>query len=98
MPAPPLPSQRNVIGLGAFNKAGAGALTLTGTNTFTGGTSFNGGIVAVNSDANLGTGGLTFNGGTLQALAAGGGIISSKAITLNALGGTFLADAGTARN
>jgi outer membrane autotransporter protein len=47
---------------------------------------------------NLGTGPLGFDGGTLQALAAGGGIISNKAITLNALGGTFLADAGTASN
>ena len=79
---------------GSLIKVGTGTLTLTGPNTYSGGTSFNGGIVAVNSDANLGTGGLNFNGGTLQALAAGGGIISSKAITLNALGGTFLADAG----
>ena len=79
---------------GSLIKVGTGTLTLTGPNTYSGGTSFNGGIVAVNSDANLGTGGLSFNGGTLQALAAGGGIISSKAITLNALGGTFLADAG----
>jgi fibronectin-binding autotransporter adhesin len=60
-----------------------------------GGTSFNGGILAVNSNGNLGTGPLSFNGGTLQALAAGGGITSTKAITLNAGGGTFLVDAGT---
>jgi outer membrane autotransporter protein len=85
----------NVIGAGAFTKTGAGTLTLTGANTYSGGTSFNGGILAVNSDANLGSGSLSFNGGTLQALAAGGGITSSKAITLNALGGTFLADTGT---
>ena len=76
-------------------KVGTGTLTLTGANTYSGGTSFNGGTVAVNSDANLGTGGLSFNGGTLQALAAGGGITSSKTITVNGGGGTFLADAGT---
>jgi hypothetical protein len=35
------------------------------------------------------------NGGALRALAAGRGIISSKSITLNAGGGTFIADAGT---
>jgi autotransporter-associated beta strand protein len=74
---------------------GIGTLTLTGTNTYSGGTNPNGGILAVNSDINLGTGPLTFDGGTLEALAAGGGIFSSKPITLNSGGGTFLADAGT---
>ncbi len=80
---------------GALIKVGTGTLTLTGLNTYSGGTSFNGGIVAVNSEANLGAGPLSFNGGGLQALAAGGGLTTAKAITLNAGGGTFFADAGT---
>jgi outer membrane autotransporter protein len=80
---------------GSLIKVGTGTLTLTGPNTYTGGTTFNGGILAVNNDGNLGTGPLRFGGGTLEALAAGGGITSSKTITLNAGGGTFLADAGT---
>ena len=46
-------------------------------NTYTGGTNLNGGILTVNSDLNLGTGPLSFNGGTLEALASGGGIIST---------------------
>src|ERR1700731_1828761 len=54
-----------------------------------------GGVLAVSSDGNLGTGPLSFDGGTLQALATGGGITSTKAITLNGGGGTFLADTGT---
>ncbi len=78
-------------GGGALVKVGSGTLTLAGSNSYSGGTSFNGGIVAVTSDANLGTGPLSFNGGTLQA----GGITSSKAITLNAGGGTFSGSTGT---
>src|SRR5262249_44319203 len=74
---------------------GPAMLTLTGANTYSGGTNLNGGILAVNSDANLGTGALSFNGGTLEALAAGGGIPSSKTVMLNARGGTFLAGSGT---
>jgi fibronectin-binding autotransporter adhesin len=54
----------------------------------------------VKSDTNLGTGPLGFEGGTLEALTAGGGITSSKAVTLGvgyflSANGTFLADAGT---
>jgi outer membrane autotransporter protein len=81
---------------GSIVKVGTGTLTLLGTNTYSGGTSFIGGVLAIERDANLGTGPLSFDGGTLEALAAGGGITSAKAVTLNALGGTFLADAGTA--
>lgn len=69
---------------------------MTGANTYTGGTTLEGGILAVNSDDNFGTGPLSFNGGTLQAVAAGGGLTTSKAIDLAVGGGTFLADAGTA--
>src|SRR5271165_3301850 len=82
-------------GAGSFTKNGSGTLSLTGANTYSGGTSLNGGILAVNSDGNLGSGALSFNGGTLEALAAGGGITSSKAITLNPGGGAYSADAGT---
>ncbi len=80
---------------GSLTKVGTGTLTLIGVNTYSGSTKVEDGILAVNTDANLGTGQLTFDGGTLQVLAAEGGIASSKAITLNPGGGTFLADAGT---
>jgi fibronectin-binding autotransporter adhesin len=83
-------------GAGAFTKLGAGTLTLSSTNNdYTGGTNFNGGILAVNNDSNLGTGPFSFAGGTLEALAGGSGITSSKTVTLNPGGGTFLADIGT---
>ena len=60
-------------------------MTLSGTNTYSGGTIFNDGVLAVSSDSNLGTGSLKFAGGTLEVL-AGGGITSSKAIVLRAEG------------
>ena len=54
-------------GAGRFIKAGAGSLTLSGTNSYGGGTELRGGSLSVSADANLGaaSGGLTFNGGTL---------------------------------
>jgi outer membrane autotransporter protein len=69
-------------------KVGAGTLTLTNNNTYSGGTFLNGGTVAVAADGSLGapTGGLTFDGGALQAL---GNFDTFRAITLNAGGGTF---------
>ena len=79
-----------------LTKTGAGTLSLTGSNIYSGGSNLNGGILAVNIDGNLGTGVLSFDGGTLEALSTGGGITSGKAITLNAGGGTFLANTGTA--
>lgn len=55
-------------GAGSLTKVGAGVLTLTGANTYAGGTYFNGGTISVSSDANLGAlvGALSFNGGVLQ--------------------------------
>ena len=81
---------------GSLDKVGTGTLELDGDNTYSGGTFFFGGILAVKSDSNLGTGPLNFNGGVLEALASGGGITSSKPVTLNAPGGgAFFADPGT---
>jgi autotransporter-associated beta strand protein len=80
---------------GELVKVGSGTLTLLGTNSYSGGTAFDGGIVAVEHDINLGTGPLSFDSGTLEALTSGGGIISDKTVKLNIFGGTFLADDGT---
>ncbi len=74
-----------VSGTGRLTKTGSGALTLTGTNSYSGGTNLNAGTLDVGNDNNLGTGNLTFNGGTLQTTA---GISSSKNISLTG-NGTF---------
>jgi autotransporter-associated beta strand protein len=71
-----------------------GTLTLTGNNTYTGGTSINGGILSISSDGNLGgaAGGLTLAGGTLQTTAT---MASARTITLGGGNGTFSPDSGT---
>jgi autotransporter-associated beta strand protein len=53
---------QNTGGALAVVKQGTGGLTLSGTNSFSGGTTINGGSLIVSSDANLGnaSGGLTF--------------------------------------
>jgi autotransporter-associated beta strand protein len=66
----------------AFIKSGTGALTLSGTNTYSGGTTLSAGTLAVGSNAGLGTGALTFaNGTTLQA--AANGLSLANGMTLN---------------
>jgi autotransporter-associated beta strand protein len=67
-----------------------GTLTLSGANTYSGGTTLTAGTLAISADSQLGTGNLTFNGGTLQTTAA---VTDSRAITLNSGGGTIDTDA-----
>ncbi len=56
----------SLSGTGAsVTKVGTGTLTVNNTNSYTGGTNFNNGIVNF-TVGSLGTGPLTFNGGTLQ--------------------------------
>lgn len=57
-----------ITGTGGIIKTQAGTLTLSGNNTYEGGTYLMDGTVSVSSDANLGAsnGALTFDGGALQ--------------------------------
>jgi fibronectin-binding autotransporter adhesin len=76
----------SLTGPGGLVKTDLGTLTLTGANSYTGGTFVNGGTLAISSDANLGaaSGGLSFDGGTLRALAS---LSSARLVTLNSGGG-----------
>lgn len=69
-------------------KTDLGALVLAGTNSYTGGTAINDGMLQVERDANLGdaTGALTFDGGTLRNTAS---FASARGVTLLDEGGTF---------
>ncbi|WP_323014840.1 autotransporter outer membrane beta-barrel domain-containing protein, partial [Devosia sp.] len=84
----------NITGSISVVHDGAGTTTLSGSNTYTGGTTLNAGIVSVSQNSNLGAanGTLTFNGGTLQSTA---GFSMGRATTIGASGGTFDVTAGT---
>jgi T5SS/PEP-CTERM-associated repeat protein/autotransporter-associated beta strand protein len=77
----------------AIVMAGTGKQTLSGTNTYHGGTFLNAGTLAVSADNNLGaaSGTLTFNGGTLESTAT---FASTRLVTINDTG-TFAIDGGT---
>jgi fibronectin-binding autotransporter adhesin len=78
-----------ISGSGSVVQLGPGMTTLTATNTFSGGTTVNGGTLSIARDANLGAvGPLTLNGGALS-ITASTTLNSGRAITLGPSGGTI---------
>jgi autotransporter-associated beta strand protein len=67
-------------------KVGGGTLTLSGANSYSGGTTIEDGVVAVNNDGNLGTGLLTLENGSFV-VAPGTGIVTLGGGILEAVGG-----------
>ena len=78
---------------GSLVKDGLGTLTLTGTNTYNGGTAVIGGTLQIFNDNNLGdtAGSLSFNGTTLRTL---GTVLTGRSVTINS-GGGLVWDSGS---
>jgi len=79
-----------ISGPGGIAKTQGGTLTLTGTNTYAGGTIVEDGVLSVAADGALGNagGGLTFNGGILQ-VTGDSYQTTNRAIALGVNGGGF---------
>jgi autotransporter-associated beta strand protein len=81
-----------------LTKAGAGTLTLTGANTFSGGTVISGGLIRLNSEANLGdtAGDITFSGSGGLQLNSGSSLTYGLDRTITVDGGAtaFFGDIG----
>jgi len=58
---------QGITGIGGLTKTGPGTLTLSGSNSYSGGTVLNAGILVVNNTQALGLGDVTVNAGVLEA-------------------------------
>jgi fibronectin-binding autotransporter adhesin len=92
-------------GSGQLLKTGSGWLTLTGTNTYAGGTNLAEGVVVADAAGALGSGDLTFTGGTLRLTANSTGVAwgpriknSTAAVVLEAAGLNYSLDGIAASN
>jgi autotransporter-associated beta strand protein len=85
-----------VAGTSGLTKAGPGFLTLSGANTYTGGTVVSNGVLNFNNEGNLGTlpgvptpGNITLNGGALALVTANQNVTANRGVALGINGGTI---------
>ncbi|NYT39696.1 autotransporter-associated beta strand repeat-containing protein [Sphingomonas sp. R-74633] len=78
-----------IDGDGSVGQAGLGVLTLTGANSYTGGTVITAGLINFSDPGNLGLGGITLDGGGLQWDAGNTADISARLGVIGAGGGVF---------
>jgi autotransporter-associated beta strand protein len=78
-----------ISGAGVVQQSGGGILTLTGANTYTGGTTIGSGLINFASAASFGTGAITLTGGGLQWASGTSTDISSRLAALGSGGGIF---------
>jgi outer membrane autotransporter protein len=95
VPLNPLVWSGNISGSGSLGKTGGGVLQLTGTNTYTGGTSVSEGTLQVSSDDKLGAAGTTLTLADNGYLWATKSFTTARPIVLADAGGGFQLDAGT---
>jgi fibronectin-binding autotransporter adhesin len=79
----------DISGTGTLSKAGVGTLTLTGNNSYAGGTTITGGFINFNLANSFGTGLITIDGGGLQWATGNSADISSQLAAFGASGATF---------
>ncbi|WP_244283459.1 autotransporter domain-containing protein [Pseudovibrio sp. Tun.PSC04-5.I4] len=75
----------DISGAGQLIKSGTSTITLTGTNSYTGGTTINAGLLSISDMAQLGTGEILLNGGTFQT--TGNSDLTTDKFDLDAAGG-----------
>ncbi|TCH99805.1 hypothetical protein EJV46_03810 [Roseococcus sp. SYP-B2431] len=84
-----------ISGSGGLRQAGSGVVTLSGANTYSGGTAIDAGILAIGDIGALGSGAVTFGGGALRSNVTGSlsntlAVIGAPTATISAAAGQTL--------